>query len=166
MEFIIHCKYDELVDPKTLKDYENNPNKHGADQIERLASLFEYHGIRHPIIVDPDRGVIAAGQGRKLSAIRAGIKKYPVVYQTFESDEAFYAFVTSDNAIAEWSELDLSGINAHFPDLGPDFNIDNLGIKNFTLDLERGSFDPDDDEEVESRNEKDPKTCPNCGEEL
>lgn len=134
MEVAIHCKYDELLDPKKLKDYEKNPNKHGSDQIARLAKIYEYTGIRHPIIVDPDRGVIAAGHGRKLAAIRAGIKKFPVVYQKFASDEEFFAFVTADNAIALWADLDLSAINAELGELGPDFDLDWLGIKNFTLD--------------------------------
>ena len=165
-EIKIHCRYDELVDPKTLKDYPNNPNQHGADQIERLANMYDYHGVRHPIIVDPKRGWIAAGHGRKLAAIRKGIKKFPVVYQTFDSDDAFYAFVTSDNAIATWAELDLSGINAHLPELGPDFNIDMLGIKNFALDLEK-SFDPDFNEDDQNEGiEKEEKVCPHCGGDL
>lgn len=165
MEIKIHCKYDELVDPKTLKDYPKNPNKHGSDQIERLANMYEYHGVRHPIIVDPKRGWIAAGHGRKLAAIRKGIKKFPVVYQEFESDDALYAFVTSDNAIATWAELDLSGINTHLPELGPDFNIDMLGIKDFKLDLSK-NFDPGDESDQGKLDELTPKIveCPHCGE--
>lgn len=163
-EIHIHCKFDELVDPKKLKDYANNPNKHGQDQIERLAEIYKYQGIRHPIIIDPDRGCIAAGHGRKLAAILAGIKKFPVVYQKFESDEQFYSFVVSDNAIALWSDLDLADINSKIQNLGPDFNIDDLGIKNFTLDLQDKSFDPnlDDDDETEKKT----KRCPHCNEIL
>ena len=164
MDCVIHCKYDDLIDPKKLKDYEKNPNKHGSDQIERLAKIYEFQGIRHPIIVDPDRGCIAAGHGRKLAAIRAGIKEFPVVYQKFESDEQFYAFVTSDNAVALWSDLDLGMINDALPDFGPDFDIDVLGLKNFTLDLERGEFDPDSEDTNDDA--KKIKICPHCGEEL
>ena len=58
-----------------------------------------------------------------------------MVYQDFESDEVEYAFIQSDNAIASWSELDLAGINVDLADLGPDFDIDLLGIKDFKLDL-------------------------------
>lgn len=160
----IHCKFDSLVNPKDLKDYAKNPNKHGSDQIERLAEIYKYQGIRHPIIYDKERDCIAAGHGRKLAAIRAGIKEFPVVYQTFDSDEQFYAFVTSDNAVALWAELDLTGINAIIPDLGPEFNIDMLGLKNFTLDFNDKEFNPDDDSEEESN--KKVKTCPHCGEAL
>lgn len=130
----IHCKYDELINPKKLKNHPKNRNGHGQDQIERLAELFEYHGIRHPIIVSNQTGLICAGHGRKLAAIRAGIEEYPVVYQDFETSEAEYAFLQADNAIALWSELDLSGINTDLPDLGPDFDIKMLGLKDFKLD--------------------------------
>lgn len=149
MEAKIHCKFDELLDPKKLKDHPKNRNKHGSDQIERLAELYKYHGIRHPIIVSTRSKCIVAGHGRKLAAIRAGIK-IPVVYQDFESDEAEYAFIQSDNAIALWSDLDISAINADLGDLGPDFNIDMLGIKDFTLDVaeKEGLTDPDEVPEV------------------
>lgn len=132
---IIHCKYDELTDPNKLKNHPKNRNKHGQDQIERLAEIYKYQGIRHPIIVSKKTGLIVAGHGRKLAAIRAGIKEFPVVYQDFESDEQEYAFIQSDNAIALWADLDLSLINNDIQDLGPDFDIDLLAIKNFVLDM-------------------------------
>jgi hypothetical protein len=130
----IHCKYDELVNPSSLKDHPKNRNKHGSDQIERLAGIYSFQGIRHPIVVSNLSQCIVAGHGRKLAAIRAGIKQVPVVYQDFESDEQEYAFIQSDNAIALWADLDLSGINDDLGDLGPDFDLDMLGIKDFTLD--------------------------------
>lgn len=163
MSIAIHCRYDELISPKELKDHPKNRNKHGQDQIERLAELYKYHGIRHPIIVSKRSGFIVAGHGRRLSALRAGLKEFPVVYQDFESNEAEYAFLISDNSISDWSDLDLAGINADLPDLGPDFNIDHLGIKNFTLDMNDKEFDPDFEDEDE---EKKKKSCPHCGEPI
>lgn len=130
----IHCKHDELLDPKKLKPHPKNRNKHSSDQIERLGKLYEYHGIRHPIIVSNRSGYIVAGHGRREAAIKAKVKEMPVVYQDFDSEEAEYAFIQADNAIALWAELDLSGINADIADLGPDFDIDLLGIKDFTID--------------------------------
>jgi hypothetical protein len=159
---MIHCKYDELVDPKALKDHPKNRNKHGSDQIERLAKLYSYHGIRHPIIVSKLSGKIVVGHGRKLAAIRAGLPTVPVVYQEFKDADAEYAFIQSDNAIATWAELDLSGINLDLSNLGPDFDIDMLGIKNFVLEPFDSGFDPSDDVEPD----KEQKKCPNCGEAL
>lgn len=133
-KLVIHCKYDELKNPKKLKPHPKNRNKHGQDQIERLAKIYEYQGIRHPIVVSNRSGFIVAGHGRRLAAMRSDIKEMPVVYQDFESDEQEYAFIQSDNAVALWAELDFSGINADIGDLGPDFDIDMLGIKNFVLE--------------------------------
>ncbi len=142
----IHCKYDELVSVKKLKNHPKNRNKHGQDQIDRLAELYEYHGVRHPIIVSNLSGFIVAGHGRKLAAIRAGLTEMPVVFQDFENTEAEYAFLISDNAIAEWSELDFSGINQDIGDLGPEFNIEMLGLKDFTIDVVEKDFKCDPDE--------------------
>lgn len=162
METKIHCKYDELINPKSLKDNPKNRNKHGSDQIERLAKLYSYHGIRHPIIVSKLSGFIVAGHGRKLAAIRAGIKEFPVVYQDFENAEAEYVFVQSDNSIAQWAELDLAGINMDLENLGPDFDVDFLGIKNFVVDVADKGFNPSESSEADKAH----KVCPHCGETL
>lgn len=157
----IHCTHDEIVDPKKLKDHPKNRNKHSTEQVERLAKLYDYHGIRHPVIVSKRSGCIVAGHGRKLAAIKAKTK-LPVVYQEFESDEAEYAFLQADNAIALWAELDLSGINADLGDLGPDFDLEMLGIKNFTLDV---AEQIEDDEDATNENLT-AIECPHCGKEF
>lgn len=136
----IHCKYDVLLNPSDLKDHPKNRNKHDAAQVERLAKLYTYHGIRHPIIVSNLSGFIVAGHGRKLAALKAGLEWVPVVYQDFASEDAEYAFIQADNAIALWADLDLASINADLPELGPDFDLDLLGIKNFTLDPSEAEF--------------------------
>lgn len=130
----IHCKYDELLNPNKLKDHLKNRNKHAQDQIERLSELYKYQGIRHPIIISNLSKCIVAGHGRKLAAIRAGVKEFPVVYQDFNSEEQEYAFIQSDNAIALWAELDFSAINNDVIDFGSEFNPNNLAIKDFKLD--------------------------------
>lgn len=150
----IHCKYDELQNPKSLKDHPKNRNKHSKDQIDRLAKLYAFHGIRHPIIVSNLSGCIVAGHGRKQAGIKAGLTEMPVVFQDFENEMAEYAFLQADNAIALWAELDLSGINADIPDFDPEFDIDLLGIKNFTIDPSE-KLDPqcDEDDVPEARPE-------------
>lgn len=157
----IKCIYTELVNPSTLKNHPKNRNKHGQDQIERLAKLYSSLGVRHPIIVSNLTNCIVSGHARKLAAIRTGIKAFPVVYQDFESIEQEYAFLQSDNAIALWAELDLSGINADILDLGPDFDIEDLGIIGFSLDAE---FDAGTKDEQGKLDEKNPQIikCPHC----
>lgn len=96
--------------------------------------LIEYQGFRQPIIVSNRSGLVVAGHGRLEAAKKLGLAEVPVAFQDFEDDEQEYAFGISDNAIASWAELDLSGINMDLPDFGPDLNLDNLGIKDFVLE--------------------------------
>jgi hypothetical protein len=161
MEIKVHCLFDKMVPVDDLLPHPKNRNKHGNDQIERLAKLYEHHGIRHSIIVSNQSGYIVAGHCRRLAAIRDGLKDFPVTYQDFKSDEDEYAFIQSDNAIAEWAELDILAINEDIADFGPEFDIDMLGIKNFSLDFNEEEFDPGEDEEDAS--EKKVKICPHCG---
>lgn len=85
------------------------------------------------------------------------------MYQEFESEEQEYAFVQSDNAVASWAELDLAGINADIGDLGPDFDVDLLGLKDFNIVPE---FNPGNEEDQGKLDQKKPVVtqCPNCGE--
>lgn len=129
-----HCKYDELVSSTKLKSHPKNRNKHSVEQIARLAKLLEYQGVRAPIVVSKLSGHIVKGHGTLEAIQKNGWKQAPVVYQEFENEEQEYAFVQSDNAIANWAELDLSGINLDLADLGPDFNIDMLGLQSFLLE--------------------------------
>ena len=152
--------YDELMPLKDMKKSKHQRNKHPQDQIERLALIMEKHGVRHPIHISRQSGQICFGHGRREAAILNGYKDYPIVYQDFKDDEEEYACVQSDNAIASWAELDLMSINMDLPNLGSDFDIDLLGIKNFVLATD-AAFDPSG---VEA--DKEQKTCPYCGEAL
>jgi len=140
----VHCLYDELLDPKQLKPHPKNRNKHSDDQIQRLAKIIEYQGVRYPVKVSKKSGFITSGHGRVM-ALKILKWKVPVNYQDYESDEQEYADVQSDNAIASWAELDLSEINTDLGDLSADFDIDLLGIKNF-IKVEKVDHGCDEDE--------------------
>lgn len=147
----ITCAYTELVNIDSLIPHPKNKyHKHPAEQIKRLAKLIEYQGFRHPIIVSKQSGYIVAGHGRFSAAKLLKMHQVPVDYQGFESEDAEYAFLVSDNAISLWPEIDLTEINSDIPELSPDFNFEMLGLKDFGLDPKA----------------KKPKeiTCPNCGE--
>ena len=127
-------QYDKLLPLTELKPSKHQRNKHPKEQIERLAKIMEAHGVRHPIHISKLSNTICFGHGRLEAAKLNGYKEYPIVYQAFENDEEEYACVQSDNAIAHWAELDLAGINADIGQLGPDFDLDLLGIKDFELE--------------------------------
>lgn len=131
----IKARSVESVSIKSIKPHPKNPNKHTPDQITRLAEIIEYQGFRAPLIVSNQTGLLIAGHGRLAAAKLLEMKEVPVTYQDFADEDQEYAAVVSDNSIASWAELDMSSINAEVPTLGPDFNIDLLGIKDFTLDM-------------------------------
>ena len=141
----VQCKYDELVNISDLRPHPKNPNKHPADQLKRLAQILDYQGWRYPVKVSKATGFVTSGHGRIEAAKENGWKQVPVNYQEYESAEQEYADLVADNSIASWSELDFSSINLVVPDLGPDFDIDLLGIKDFQIDVsENGEGDPDE----------------------
>lgn len=108
--------------------------------------MIQYAGIRSPIVVSNLSQCIVKGHGTVEALKELGQPKAPVVYQDFESEEQEYAYIQGDNAIAAWAYLDLSGINKDIIDLGPDFDIDLLGIKDFVLEP-ADKLDPQCDED-------------------
>jgi hypothetical protein len=137
----------QIVSIKDVKLNPKNRNKHPKEQIERLAEIIKYQGFRNPLIISSRTGLVVAGHGRYEAAKKLKLKEVPIMVQEFESEEQEYAAQVSDNAIASWAELDLSGINTDVPDLGPDFNIDLLGIKDFVLEpAEKFEAQSDEDE--------------------
>lgn len=154
----------EWVPISSLTPNPKNRNKHSDAQIARLAQIIRYQGWRWPIIVSKQSGLIMAGHGRLLAAKELKLTKVPVSRQDFQTEEQAYAFLVSDNAIASWAELDLGGINLDIGDLGPDFEIDLLGIKDFTVMAP--DFDPGLLEDQGKLDEKKPVECPSCGEKF
>lgn len=149
----IRCLYDKLVPIGLLAAHPKNRNKHPDEQLHRLADILDYQGWRYPIKVSKSSGFITSGHGRLEAARLLGLKEVPVNYQEYESEEQEYADLVADNAIALWAEIDLAGINADLGDLGPDFNIEHLGIKDFVLEpadkLEPGCDEDEVPEHVE-----------------
>jgi DNA modification methylase len=147
MTFKIESKDIQLVELSKLVFNPKNNNKHPDDQIERLAKLIEHHGFRNPIVVSNRTGFVVAGHGRIMAARKLGIGSIPVMYQDFDNEAQEYTYLTSDNAIASWAELDLSLVNTEMLDLGPDFDIDMLGIKDFVIEpIEKFEAQSDEDD--------------------
>lgn len=155
----IKCEYTDLISVNKLKEHPKNRNSHSKEQIDRLVKLIEFQGFRCPIIISNLSGYIVAGHGRLYAAKSMGLDKVPVDYQDFQSEEAEYAFLVSDNAIASWSELDFSGINTDIGDLGP-FDIDLLGIKNFDVEI---PFNEPKEKNDPTLKKTELNKCPNCG---
>lgn len=131
----IHCLFDEMVSPSKLIPHPKNPNKHDKAQVERLAQILEYQGFRYAIKVSKLSGFITSGHGRLEAAKHLKLKTVPVVFQDYDDDAQEYADIVADNAIASWAKLELGEINIEIQNLGPEFDIDLMGIKGFTIDI-------------------------------
>lgn len=161
-EIEIQAKEIKLVSLDDIKLNPKNRNKHGHDQIEQLKTIIKYQGFRRPCTVSNRTGFLVCGEGRYLAAKGLGIKQIPVMFQDYKDSDQEYADGIADNAIDKQAVLDMAGINFDLQDLGPDFNLEFLGIKDFVLDMGDKEFNPD--EKIES--EKEQKLCPHCGESL
>lgn len=131
---IVHCAHDAIVPLRELKPHPRNRNKHPESQIAALAKILAYSGFRNVVKVSKRSGFVTAGHGRIEAARVLGWTSVPVNFQDYDSDEMEYADLIADNAIADQAELDRSGVNIDLAELGPDFDLEMLGIENFTLD--------------------------------
>jgi len=156
----VECQYDKMVPIGELQPNPKNPNKHSDAQIERLGKVIKFQGVRSPIVVSNQTGLVIVGHGRLRAMKKIGMGSVPVDYQDFENTDAEYAHMVADNSIADWAELDLSQINFDVGDLGPDLDIDMLGLKTFNIDPP--VFEP----EIEKQEDKSDNRieCPSCGE--
>lgn len=121
----------------SLKDIKLNPknrNRHPSEQIDRLAEIIKYQGFRRPVSISNQSGFLSCGEGRFHAAKQLGLKEIPAIFQDYDSPEQEYADGIADNAVDKWAQLDLAGINSDLESLGPDFNLDMLGIKGFVLE--------------------------------
>ncbi len=150
-------QFDEMLPLAMMKDSPYQRNTHPREQILSLAKIMLEEGVTHPICISKQSGTICFGHGRKEAALLNGWIDFPVVYIDFESPEAEYRAVQSDNGLAQWSILDFKQINADVAmgTYGP-FPIELLGIKEFTVT----PF-----EEKKPR-KKEPVICPHCGEQV
>ncbi len=153
----IHCRYDKLISVDKFIPHPKNRNEHPPEQIKRLAKILKYQGVRAPIVVSKQSGFIVKGHGTLLAIKQCGETKAPVVYQNFATPRKEYLFVQSDNAIAVWAELDLSGIQADIKELGKDFDLDLLGLMG-----EEPIAEPPEKEDPKDKDFETMK-CPNCG---
>lgn len=143
----------QLVDIDSLVPNPKNNNKHPQEQIERLAKLIKRQGFRNPLIVSNRSGFLLCGHGRIKAAKLAGLTKVPVMFQDFDNEAQEYAYLTSDNAIASWAHLDLEAIKNEILGFDLDFDVDDLGIKDFQLDLNEFDLDEDQEEEKDTSEE-------------
>lgn len=119
-----------------LVPYELNVKKHDPEQVDKIAKSISDFGWNQPIVVDKS-GVIIAGHGRRLAALKLGLTKVPVWMRDDLTDDQVRALRLADNRVAEGDidtemfrreletlEYDLTGI---FDEKELDFGTLDLG---------------------------------------
>jgi DNA modification methylase len=111
-----------------LIPYVRNPRTHTPEQIAQVAGSIAEFGFVNPILIGPDR-VIIAGHARFAAAQKLGLATVPVIVLAHLSDAQRRALVIADNRLAlnaGWDEEMLRIELAALQEV--DFNLDLTGF--------------------------------------
>jgi len=142
MEFYEHkiCRVEDLI------PYALNSRTHSDAQVAQIAASIREFGFTNPVLVDPDRNLIA-GHGRVLAARKLGLADVPAVVVTGLDDRKRRALIIADNKLAlnaGWDEealkIELEDLGAEFGDL-MGFSSDELAA--LLMGTGSGETDPD-----------------------
>lgn len=129
---IVHCAHVKVVPASELKPYPRNNKRHPDAQLDMLAKAIKAQGWRAPITVSLESGYIVRGHARLEAAKRLGLKRVPVDFQHYASEEAERMDRISDNRLAELAEWDMPALKEEL-----------LELDAGDLDMELTGFDAD-----------------------
>jgi hypothetical protein len=136
-------------DPGELIPYSKNARTHDSE-IEFLCNSIKAHGFdaSHAIGVDKNM-VIIHGHGRRLAAMKLGMKEVPVVVRSDLSDEQVMAFRLADNKVSDMSGWDFDLLDQELAFLKDmDFDMTQFGFEDFSrFEEPEPAYDEDDDED-------------------
>lgn len=128
-----------------LVPYARNARTHSDAQIAQIAGSIKEWGWTVPVLVD-EAGVIIAGHGRVLAALRLGLVEVPVMVARGWSEEQKRAYLIADNKLTENGGWDKQLLMAELQGLG-----DLQGMVGFSADEllgllggNQGLTDPDE----------------------
>jgi DNA modification methylase len=133
----------EYLPPADLKPAPDNPRRHNADQIRKIANCMKKFGAVAPLIVDRN-GQLIVGHARREAAIQAGIARVPVIRADDLTEAEARGYMLADNKLTEGSSWDEQLLAAHLKALSQmalDFEIEDVGfavaeMDALTLDLD------------------------------
>lgn len=127
----------ELWSIDRVLPYENNAKKHSPEKIEQIVSWIRKTGWTQPIVVQKSTGLIIAGHGRRLAALKLGLTSVPVIAKDVSDIDAKAMRLADNQAVStdydtgllqsEIVELQALGFT-DMDDLG--FNEKELGFLN------------------------------------
>lgn len=133
-----------------IAPYALNAKIHDEKQVAKIAASIQEFGWSQPIVVDKE-GVIIAGHGRRLAALKLGLDKVPVWVRDDLTPEQVRALRLADNRVA-LGDIDSGILQKELADL--EFDLSSIFDKKELdfLDADLGDFNAEafvDDIEVE-----------------
>lgn len=129
------CSYTSLVEIEKIVPNPKNNNRHTVEQIERLAKIINFQGMRSPIVISNRSGFVVKGHCRLEAVKKLGWEKIAVDYQDYENEAIEYADMTADNEIARWAELDYYAFKNDSKELDLEgIELDLFGLRSFEID--------------------------------
>jgi hypothetical protein len=117
----------KYIDIDRLREWENNP-RINDEASKKLSKLIKHYGFINPIIATPD-GVIRAGHTRYKAAKLNKLKKVPVIFIDFKSEEEAKGYSISDNKSYEFSKWDITLLKDELEGLDTgEFDIELTGF--------------------------------------
>jgi DNA modification methylase len=105
-----------------------NARTHNEEQIGQIAASISLFGFVNPVLVGPDR-VIIAGHARVMAARKLGLSEVPVIVLAHLSGAQRRALVIADNQLALNAGWDEEMLHLHLTALREeDFDLDTLGF--------------------------------------
>lgn len=137
----------EIWDVSKLVPYEANAKKHSDEQVAKLANLIQKAGWTQPIVVWKN-GEIIAGHGRRLAALKLGLKKVPVIVRSDLTKAEADALRLADNRVTS-TEYDQAAIQIELQrlaeELEGDLGLQDLGFDEKELDFSLSDLGEMDD---------------------
>lgn len=122
----------QYVAVEVLKPDARNARTHSKTQIKQIVASIREFGFTNPILIDPDR-VIIAGHGRLRAARELGLNEVPAITLAGLSEAQKRALRLADNKIALGAGWDLDILRVELADLSAlDLDID-LSLTGFSV---------------------------------
>lgn len=114
----------EIWEIEKLVPYAANAKVHSDAQVATLANIISKVGWNQPIVIQAD-GVIIAGHGRRLAALKLGLKKVPVIVRADLTTAEADALRLADNRVAS-TDYDQAAIQIELQRLSDELDGDLL----------------------------------------
>lgn len=136
------------LQPRDLVPDPRNARTHPKRQIDQIRTSIETFGFTNPVLIDPDKNIIA-GHGRILAAKAMGLAEVPVIVLADLTDVQKRALRIADNKIALNAGWDIEILQIELAELASikfDIDLALTGFSTGEIDvILKSANDPDDE---------------------